>query len=109
MKHHPPPVFAIRPGPGFLVLALLLAAAGCGGKRTTTVSGRVLYRGRPVPRGAIYFHGPGDRMAMGPLRKDGAFTVTEVPLGEVKVTVLARDPGVYLNAKGGQAPATLVT
>jgi hypothetical protein len=99
--------FAVRSGPGCLVLVVLLAAAGCAGKKTATVSGKVTCQGRAVPLGAIYFHGGNDQMAMGILQNDGSFTATDVPLGEVKATVQARDPGVYaqqLRGPAGMAP-----
>jgi hypothetical protein len=69
---------------------------GCSQKRkTTTVSGRVTYKGEPVSVGAIYFHGSDDQVAMGTISKDGGFTVTDVPLGNVRVSLQVRDPGVY--------------
>jgi hypothetical protein len=99
-----------------LLLAALIAGPGCARKRTTTIHGTVTYQGAPVIAGAIYFHGPGDRMAMGNLGEDGTFTATDVPLGEVRVSLQVRDPGAYAqqmkdspnrpaaNAKGGGRP-----
>jgi hypothetical protein len=107
MMRHLRQSFPIRPGPALLLLAALLASAGCGGKKTATVSGRVTYQGKAVPMGAIYFHGPNDQMAMGILQSDGSFAATDVPIGQVKATVLARDPGVYaqqLVGPGGAPP-----
>jgi hypothetical protein len=109
MNHHPRRPCAFRTGLAFLVLAALLVPAGCAGKKAATVSGKVTYRGRPVPLGAIYFHGSNDQMAMGLLHEDGSFTVTDVPLGQVKALVRAQDPGVYaqqLTGPAGVAPKT---
>ena len=107
MKRHPARLIAAGSGLGFLALAVLLAVPGCGGKKTATVSGKVTYRGQPVPMGAIYFNGLDSQLAMGILQNDGSFTATDVPLGEVKATVRAQDPGVYtqqMRSPGGAAP-----
>ena len=101
---------------GLFLLAVLVAGPGCSGKKTTTLHGTVTYKGAPVSVGAIYFHGPDNRMAMGNLGEDGTFTATDVPLGEVRVSLQVRDPGAYArqmkdpvnrptaNPKGGAGP-----
>ena len=101
--------------PGLFLLAVLVAAQGCSARKTT-IHGTVTYKGAPVSVGAIYFHGPDNRMAMGNLAEDGTFTATDVPLGEVRVSLQVRDPGAYTrqmrdptnrptgNPKGGAAP-----
>jgi hypothetical protein len=103
MQRHLPRSFAARSGPGLLLGAVLLAVAACATKKTATVSGKVICQGQPVPMGAIYFHGGNDQMAMGILQNDGSFTATDVPLGEIKATVQARDPGVYAQQMRGPA------
>ena len=84
---------------GRLVIVALLASivgTGCSQKKkTTTVSGTVTYQGVPVSVGAIYFHGSGDQVGMGTIAKDGSFTATDVPLGDERVSLQVRDPGVY--------------
>ena len=67
-----------------------------------TVSGRVTYQGKPVPKGTITFIpvSPGGRNATGALAPDGAYTLqTEAPedgaqLGEYRVTIWAHDEAV---------------
>lgn len=84
-----------------------MIATGCSQRRkTTTISGKVTYNGKPVTVGAIYFHGDGDQLAMAPIHKDGSFTATDVPIGDVKVSLRVQDPGVYAQklSKGGDAP-----
>ena len=39
----------------------LLLCLGCGGSKGE-VSGKVTYRGKPLPSGAVTFFGPGDQM-----------------------------------------------
>jgi hypothetical protein len=81
-----------------LALPLVLApGAGCAGKAraTTTVTGQVTYRGAPVTVGAIYFHGQDNQVAMGTIGADGTFTATDVPVGEVRVSLQVRDPVAY--------------
>ncbi len=80
---------------GCLLLAALAAGPGCSSKKTATIHGRVTYKGAPVAMGAVYFHGPDDQMAMGNLNEDGSFTATDVPLGEVRVSLQVRNPGAY--------------
>jgi hypothetical protein len=78
---------------GLLVLAAL-AAAGCPGPRRVTVEGTVTYKGTPVPEGyLVKFLGPGDHLAVGIVTEQGAYAVTDIPPGEVKVTV-EPDPGM---------------
>jgi hypothetical protein len=102
---------------GFLLLAALVAGPGCSSKKTATIHGRVTYKGNPVAMGAVYFHGSDNQMAMGNLKEDGSFTATDVPVGEVRVSLQVRNPGAYaqqLNSsandpmakpKGGAPPA----
>jgi hypothetical protein len=97
-----------------LALALLAVAAiplGCGksGPEMARVSGKVTYKGQPVPKGTITFvsSDPGRRNATGVLAPDGTYRLqTEEPgdgamLGDYKVTVSAHDEPVldYIPAK----------
>ena len=97
--------------PGRLVawlLLLLATGAGCSGKArtTTTITGKVTYKGAPVSVGAIYIHGANGQVAMGNIGEDGSFTATDVPLGEARVSLQVRDPGAYARqlTKGGGTP-----
>jgi hypothetical protein len=62
--------------------ALLLAAAGCGGQpKLAPVSGRVFYRGVPLPGGTIVYTPDEERggrgpLAMGEVGTDGRFTLS---------------------------------
>ncbi len=97
--------------PRYMVLVSFVAvvsiALGCSSPKPklATLSGKVTYKGKPVSVGAIYFHGPADELAMGNLQEDGTFTATDLPIGQVRVSLRVQDPGVY--AQQLKAPATL--
>jgi hypothetical protein len=75
----------------FGVLLLLLAAAGCGSGEGT-VSGRVLYNGKPLPAGRVTFRpaDPRQNSVSAELDEQGAYQVV-LPTGEVKVSVDNRE------------------
>jgi hypothetical protein len=89
-----------------LVLAIVAAffLHGCArsGPEMARVTGKVIYDGKPVPKGTISFLavGPGGRNATGTLAPDGSYTLqTEQPgdgaqLGEYRVAISARDDTV---------------
>jgi hypothetical protein len=75
-------------------LGLLFAfplLAGCATK-TGHVTGKVTYKGNPVPAGWVYFRpaDPALNMVSASLNEDGAFEV-DLPAGEVTVTIDNRD------------------
>lgn len=86
-----------------LAVALMLcaAAAGCGssGPPMASVSGKVTYKGQPVPKGLVAFYPttPDGRNATGNIEADGSYTIqTETPgdgaiLGDYRVAITARD------------------
>jgi hypothetical protein len=71
-----------------------LALAGCGGG-TGTVSGKVTLDGSPLPAGRIVFFGPKGKSATAEI-KDGQYTASNVPAGDVKITVDTK----YLQTEG---------
>jgi hypothetical protein len=61
-----------------------------GAAKTGSVSGKVLYQGKPVPDGSVTFY-PADgkgTVARGTI-KDGIYAVTRVPVGTAKVVISA--------------------
>jgi len=72
-------------------LAFVVLALGCGGgnpNAPSKVSGKVTYNSQPVTGGKIEFYPKaGGPSYPGGISPDGAYTVTDVPSGEVKVTV----------------------
>jgi len=88
-----------------LLFAVVVALSGCSGpKRLASLTGKVTYKGKPVSVGAIYFHGQAGELAMGNLTEDGSFVATDLPVGEVRVSLKVQDPGVYAQQlKGPQS------
>jgi len=67
------------------LLVALAVAAGCGGPRTVT--GTVRYNSKPLTKGQISFVGAGGKSASGTINADGSYVVTDVPGGDVTVSV----------------------
>jgi hypothetical protein len=90
--------------PGLLVIALAsLVPIACGsGPEMATVTGRVSYQGKPLPKGTITFVAvnANGRNASGQIDAEGYYTLqTEQPgdgvlLGGYDVTISARDDAV---------------
>jgi hypothetical protein len=74
------------------VALFALVLSGCSQPKAM-VTGKVTYRGEPVPSGTVAFFGPGDQVASAPLRPDGSYAASGVPRGLVKVTVTTPPPG----------------
>src|SRR6516165_6621450 len=70
----------------FLILALVLAGAGCSDSKRLTINGSVSYKGQPLGAGIVKIYGPGDHLQMAYVRS-GTFTITDITPGDVKVTV----------------------
>jgi len=76
-----------RVGAGALCLCGILLAAGCGGGKKGEVSGKVLYQGKPVRGGTVSFIPEGGGLMSSAIEEDGSYTVRNVPVGAVKITV----------------------
>jgi hypothetical protein len=66
-----------------------LAAGGCGGEPTGTISGKVTLNGKPVTAGTINFLVGGVSFGS-PINADGNYIVENVPVGDA--IVLLADP-----------------
>lgn len=77
-----------RPLAGLVVLAVGLAAGGCGpSEQVVTVTGQVTYQGEPVGEGTVQFVDDATgRGAEVPLTADGAYSAA-LPPGNYKVLV----------------------
>jgi hypothetical protein len=74
-------------GRGLLVLFLGLAAAGCG-SATGEVTGKVLFKGKPLSGGAVsFFPASGKGSNTSRIKEDGTYTVINVPVGTVKIVI----------------------
>jgi hypothetical protein len=100
-------VFSARFGSGrWVPVLLLLPLAGCG-KGTGFVTGKVTYRDKPVPSGAVTFHGANGRTDSCSLDAEGNYTIPQAPVGPVKVTVvtgLPPRPAPVIGRPGGEKP-----
>ncbi len=83
------------------VTAAVCILTGCSKKLTATVSGKVTYQGAPIKTGTITFHGAEKKMASAAIQPDGTYTCTEVPMGDVKVTVEQFGAGLPGGSKVG--------
>jgi hypothetical protein len=70
---------------GGVVLAVL-ALSGCG-RPTASVSGKVTYRGQPVPGGRIFFVTEQGERHGADLGEDGSYSLNNVPAGTLRVGV----------------------
>lgn len=69
------------------VLPITLGCSKGGGKNTATITGKVLYNGKPVTGGSLVLHPASGGQFPITLRPDGTFSATGAPHGDMKVTV----------------------
>jgi hypothetical protein len=76
-------------------ILLIAAVIGCSNRNPNapaTVSGRVTYKGNPVPAGILTFHLEGKGGSHNAhLRRDGSYDLTDIPAGNAVVTVNTED------------------
>jgi hypothetical protein len=78
---------------GSAVLGLgLLAAAGCGGGGTGSLTGTVTYNGTPIASGTVQAFAANGTAYTGEIGPDGRYTIDNIPVGEVKLSVTSPDP-----------------
>ena len=75
----------------FPLILPLMASLGCGGNNAT-VSGKVIYKGRPVTSGSVVIRNPDNTATRGPIQPDGTYAVSGVARGRVQIGVLSADP-----------------
>jgi hypothetical protein len=86
-----------------VTLALLaLVTLGCGGKGD--VSGKVLFKDKPVVWGTVQIISK-EGIHQGTIGADGSYTVRRVPVGEYNIAVFSPDPTAPLLTKEGVKPA----
>jgi len=90
-----------------LVLVLAVLSAGCGSKGT--VSGKVFYRGKPLPRGMVTFvpEGKGETRTAR-INEDGSYRIDRVPAGPAKIAVISyAGPSASLPGPGSRTPGIM--
>lgn len=55
--------------------------------KTATVTGKVTFRGQPLPRGTVAFHPEKGKPIKAKLQEDGTYEAKKVPVGKVRLTV----------------------
>lgn len=112
-------MFRFRNARGASAVALLaaLALVGCGvGSKgpqgRASVSGKVTYKGTPLNGGWIVFTITKDTKQQdgGPIRADGTYTLTNAPVGPVKVRINAMGVKdlMYYEKTGEKPPKSIV-
>ncbi len=84
--------------PRWLAAAVLLALVGCGGG-TGEVSGIVTLDGKPLPGGMVAFIPENGSAKTSPIKADGSYLVSNVPVGPARITVVTVPPVSFGNAK----------
>jgi hypothetical protein len=78
----------LRHGSLLVLATLCLVGLGCGGaKGRATVKGQVTIGGKPLNSGSVGFHGSGDRAGSATIDRNGNFTMSDAPIGDVKISV----------------------
>jgi hypothetical protein len=57
-----------------------------------TVSGKVTYKGRPLPSGTVTFYGPDNSVKVAQIAPDGTYIIFEAPAGSATITVATTPP-----------------
>ncbi len=70
---------------------LAFAAAGCG-PSTGTVKGKVLIDGAPLTSGSVSLQSSTGLVCDAPIKPDGTYEISNVPVGSAKILVSAMDP-----------------
>jgi hypothetical protein len=92
----------------FLILfcfCLLVVASGCptNSLAPARVSGSVSYKGQPIKAGAIAFHSPDGIAYPAQLASDGTYTATDLPTGDLVITVETESVNKSAQPQGGDA------
>jgi len=83
---------------------LALSFAGCGSGGSTTVAGRITYRGTPLNSGRIYFNvGDGQVVRSAVINRDGSYVVSGLPAG-TEASVAVSVPPAASSPGGPDAP-----
>ncbi|MBX6313671.1 MAG: hypothetical protein IRY99_12245 [Isosphaeraceae bacterium] len=104
------------------LLPILILASGCGRStperpETVPLSGKVTYKGQPIPKGTVTFQADSGPVATGQIQPDGTYRMTTfepgdgVVLGHHRVAIIANteDPTLMPGSSPGyRAPKDLI-
>jgi hypothetical protein len=74
-----------------LIVAFTLAPLGCGAGKAS-LSGKVLFKGRPVTQGSVSVYSETGAFASADIQPDGSYSIPECPTGKLKIAVSSPDP-----------------
>ena len=97
-------VFNNRSVIGWL-LFIIMAASICGCGNRATVTGKVVYKGRPVTYGSVIFLSSDKVARSGAIEPDGSYTIENVPPGHASIAVISRNPSMGRSVVRGEKPA----
>ncbi len=83
------------------ILIFTLLVVGCG-RSKGTLSGKVTYRGAPLPGGSITIvpeKGNAAQTVSGKIESNGTYSVSNVPVGAVKVSIRVSEPTPFAEAR----------
>jgi hypothetical protein len=94
-------------GPAAVLLTLaafLLSASGClkNNHGSATVRGKVLYNDVPIEFGAVVFHNDAGMLGICRIQPQGNYFLVNLPEGEVKICVKARDRDFTMKKRASQ-------
>jgi hypothetical protein len=70
------------------ILGISLAAAGCDGSSTATITGKVYYNDAPLKGGNVSFMTKDQKVIrLSEISEDGSYTIEKMPTGEALITV----------------------
>lgn len=88
---------------GLFVCSLGLFVVGCGSKGT--VSGKVLYQGKPLHAGVVtFFPSSGGGSFTGRIQADGSYRVEKVTPGQAKIAIVPPTPVAAASGRGRMPP-----
>jgi hypothetical protein len=91
-----PTAYKVWAGVGGFGVLIIVVGLFFLGRPSGVVKGKVTFRGKPVYTGAVVIVGKDGVAAAGPIETDGSYVVQKVPVGDVAVGVISKDP-VYLH------------
>jgi len=85
------------------LLAALLSGCGSGDAKNNLVTGKVTVDGHPLANGSMTLHYDDGKKYPVPLKSDGTFNISQVPLGKAQVSFAAYSSGMQGVAAEKQA------
>lgn len=94
----------LRTAVPMIVLAGLVAAAGCSRRETGNVSGKVTYKGKSLASGSVIFTTPDAPAVPANINPDGTYTCKDVLEGQAVVAVISPNDASEARETAAQKP-----